>query len=72
MNFLTTVCEQIDGLIEGGVDVILIETIFDTLNCKADDRCSLHHDEEARRGAAYHGQSHRERPGWKNPQRTDR
>lgn len=28
-------CEQIDGLIEGGVDVILIETIFDTLNAKA-------------------------------------
>ena len=28
-------CEQIDGLIEGGADVILIETIFDTLNAKA-------------------------------------
>ena len=28
-------CEQIDGLIEEGVDVILIETVFDTLNCKA-------------------------------------
>ncbi len=27
--------EQIDGLVEGGVDAILIETIFDTLNCKA-------------------------------------
>ncbi len=27
--------EQIDGLIEGGVDLILIETIFDTLNAKA-------------------------------------
>ncbi len=27
--------EQIDGLIEGGVDAILIETIFDTLNAKA-------------------------------------
>lgn len=27
-------CEQIDGLVEGGVDVILIETIFDTLNAK--------------------------------------
>ena len=26
--------EQIDALIEGGVDVILIETIFDTLNAK--------------------------------------
>src|SRR5918993_1378035 len=26
--------EQIKGLVEGGVDVLLIETIFDTLNCK--------------------------------------
>jgi len=27
--------EQVDGLIEGGADIILIETIFDTLNAKA-------------------------------------
>ncbi len=27
--------EQVDGLIQGGVDIILIETIFDTLNAKA-------------------------------------
>ena len=27
--------EQISGLIEGGVDIILIETVFDTLNAKA-------------------------------------
>src|SRR5690554_1538545 len=27
--------ESIDGLIEGGVDLLLIETIFDTLNAKA-------------------------------------
>ena len=27
--------EQIDALIEGGVDFILVETIFDTLNAKA-------------------------------------
>ena len=27
--------EQIDGLVEGGVDFILIETVFDTLNAKA-------------------------------------
>ncbi|MEI6764453.1 MAG: methionine synthase [Bacteroidota bacterium] len=27
--------EQINGLIDGGVDVLLIETIFDTLNAKA-------------------------------------
>jgi 5-methyltetrahydrofolate--homocysteine methyltransferase len=26
--------EQVKGLVEGGVDVLLIETIFDTLNCK--------------------------------------
>ncbi len=28
-------CEQVRGLIEGGVDIIMIETIFDTLNAKA-------------------------------------
>jgi 5-methyltetrahydrofolate--homocysteine methyltransferase len=27
--------EQIDALVEGGIDFILIETVFDTLNCKA-------------------------------------
>ena len=27
-------CEQVDALIEGGVDILLIETIFDTLNAK--------------------------------------
>lgn len=27
--------EQIKGLIDGGVDLLLIETVFDTLNCKA-------------------------------------
>lgn len=27
--------EQIHGLVEGGVDLLLIETVFDTLNCKA-------------------------------------
>ena len=27
--------EQVRGLLDGGVDVLLIETIFDTANCKA-------------------------------------
>lgn len=27
--------EQVQGLVDGGVDLLLIETIFDTLNCKA-------------------------------------
>lgn len=27
--------EQIEGLVEGGVDILLVETCFDTLNCKA-------------------------------------
>ncbi|WP_187262229.1 methionine synthase [Pontibacter beigongshangensis] len=27
--------EQVKGLVEGGCDVLLIETVFDTLNCKA-------------------------------------
>ncbi|MCU0320764.1 MAG: homocysteine S-methyltransferase family protein [Chitinophagaceae bacterium] len=32
---VTAYTEQIKGLIDGGVDVLLIETIFDTLNAKA-------------------------------------
>ena len=27
--------EQVDALLDGGVDLLLIETVFDTLNCKA-------------------------------------
>ncbi|WP_424190198.1 methionine synthase [Actinokineospora sp. G85] len=30
-----TYAEQIRGLVAGGVDLLMIETIFDTLNCKA-------------------------------------
>jgi len=32
---MTAYYEQVKGLVEGGVDVLLIETIFDTLNAKA-------------------------------------
>lgn len=32
---MTAYYEQVKGLVEGGVDIILIETIFDTLNAKA-------------------------------------
>ena len=28
-------CEQVEGLVEGGVDALLLETVFDTLNAKA-------------------------------------
>lgn len=31
----TAYLEQVRGLVEGGSDVLLVETIFDTLNCKA-------------------------------------
>ena len=33
-ELLEAYSEQVDGLIEGGVDTLLIETIFDTLNAK--------------------------------------
>ena len=32
---VTTYREQINGLVDGGVDLLLVETIFDTLNAKA-------------------------------------
>ena len=34
-DLVVSYSEQIKGLIEGGVDVLLIETVFDTLNAKA-------------------------------------
>ena len=34
-QLVTSYIEQIEGLIDGGVDVLLVETIFDTLNAKA-------------------------------------
>ncbi|MBT5242671.1 MAG: methionine synthase [Rhodospirillaceae bacterium] len=34
-DLVAAYAEQIDGLLEGGADLLLIETVFDTLNCKA-------------------------------------
>jgi len=34
-ELVSSYSEQIKGLIEGGVDILLVETIFDTLNAKA-------------------------------------
>jgi len=34
-DLVTAYAEQVEALIEGGVDVLLVETIFDTLNAKA-------------------------------------
>ncbi|MBR4999591.1 MAG: homocysteine S-methyltransferase family protein, partial [Rikenellaceae bacterium] len=34
-QLVETYTEQIRGLVDGGVDILLIETVFDTLNCKA-------------------------------------
>ncbi|PZN17142.1 MAG: 5-methyltetrahydrofolate--homocysteine methyltransferase, partial [Proteobacteria bacterium] len=42
-----TYAEQVRGLIEGGVDIILIETIFDTLNAKAAGFATLEVFDEA-------------------------
>jgi 5-methyltetrahydrofolate--homocysteine methyltransferase len=32
---VTAYLEQVRGLVEGGADILMVETIFDTLNCKA-------------------------------------
>ncbi|KAI8589474.1 methionine synthase [Geranomyces variabilis] len=34
-NMVTSYAEQVRGLLDGGADVLLVETIFDTLNAKA-------------------------------------
>jgi len=38
--------EQIDALVEGGIDFVLIETVFDTLNCKAAIMAALEAERE--------------------------
>lgn len=35
--------EQARGLLDGGVDILLVETIFDTLNSKVLDNFSTHY-----------------------------
>lgn len=35
MDLVESYTEQINGLMDGRVDILLIETVFDTLNCKA-------------------------------------
>ena len=34
-ELVTAYYEQVRGLVDGGVDILLVETIFDTLNAKA-------------------------------------
>lgn len=34
-DFVSTYYEQVRGLVDGGVDILLVETIFDTLNAKS-------------------------------------
>ncbi|HOG68299.1 MAG TPA: homocysteine S-methyltransferase family protein, partial [Fibrobacteraceae bacterium] len=43
--------EQVRGLLDGGVDILLVETIFDTLNCKA--ACYAIQKERSRRGELF-------------------
>ena len=38
--------EQIDALVEGGIDFVLIETVFDTLNCKAAIKAALEAEQD--------------------------
>lgn len=35
MELVKSYCAQIDGLVQGGVEILLVETIFDTLNARA-------------------------------------
>jgi 5-methyltetrahydrofolate--homocysteine methyltransferase len=34
-ELVTNYYEQAKGLMDGGADILLVETVFDTLNCKA-------------------------------------
>ena len=64
--------EQLRGLIEGGVDLILVETIFDTLNAKAalfaiEDYFDVHPGD----APSDHGERHHHRPQRPDADRAD-
>ena len=46
--------QQMEAMLEGGVDAILIETIFDTLNAKACNFCCRTSHENDRHRSADH------------------
>ncbi len=64
--------EQIKGLVDGGVDMLLIETIFDTLNAKAAIYAikKLFRIQNNHR-IADHDQRHHHRCQWKNIKRAN-
>ena len=57
----TAYAEQVEGLIEGGADLLLIETIFDTLNAKAAIAAIADVVRGARRSRAGHDLGHHHR-----------
>jgi methionine synthase I (cobalamin-dependent) len=64
--------EQVEALVEGGADVLLVETIFDTLNAKAALFAIDEYFEAERRAPADHHQRHRDRRLGPHPERPDR
>ena len=45
-DLVASYSEQIRGLLDGGVDILLVETVFDVLNCKAALYAIRNHFEE--------------------------
>ena len=64
--------EQVEALVEGGADLLLVETIFDTLNAKAALFAIDEYFETVGRAPAAHHQRHRDRRVRAHPQRPDR
>ena len=63
--------EQVRGLVDGGAEIILIETIFDTLNAKAAIVATRAGLRRARRQAADHDLGHHHGPVRPHPLRPD-
>ena len=64
--------EQVEALVEGGSDVLLVETIFDTLNAKAALFAIDEFFRKQRRAPAAHHQRHRHRCLGPHPERARR
>ena len=63
--------EQVNGLVEGGSDLLLVETIFDTLNAKAALYAINEIKEERRIDIPDYGEWYHHGCQWKNTFRTN-
>ena len=70
-TLVSTYAEQVSGLIDGGVDLLLVETVFDGLNAKAAPLCHYPGTGRKKDFTPCHVIGHHQRQKWADAHRTE-